>query len=311
MSKVLAITCPRIEENMSEIIDLVSPYGYEVQYSPPEGQGFDKTKMSTILNKAQIAIVGDDEVDSSVIDSCSNLSLVIKWGVGLDQIDLGYAQEKKIIILNSPSSLAIDVAEYSILLLMMLLRRTHTIDNEIRKNNWYKPTGERLEALNVGLIGFGNIGRAIYSRIHNFNTELFFYDPNLDESPYDLIEKKDLNFIKKNCRVIMLCCSLNEENIHLVDKKFLSEVENLPYIINVSRGQLIEEDSLVWALETRKISGAALDVFEEEPFDQSSKLKSFENVIFSSHNASNTFQANSDVNSSIINQLRNWMTDNE
>lgn len=311
MSKLLVITCPRTEESVPEIEAILEPFGYDVSYHPPDGQGFDSHEMCSILEKASIAIVGDDEIDASVIDTAKEIKLIIKWGVGMNQIDLDYAEKKSLTVVNSPSTLSTDVAEYTLLLMLLLLRKTNLVDTEIRNNNWYKPTGERLEGLDIGFIGFGNIGQSIYERIKNFNLNLFFYDPNVEESSYDLITKKDLRFIKQKCKIIILCCSLNDENYYLVDDEFIDELKNFPYIINVSRGQLIREDSLLSALDGKKIAGAALDVFEQEPLSTDSKLKSYKNVVLSSHNASNTFEANSDVNGSIINQLKDWVINNE
>ena len=122
-------------------------------------------------------------------------------------------------------------------------------------------------------------------------------------------EKKDIEYIKKNCDILVVTASLTKDTRNLLNYSFFNSLVKKPYIINVSRGSIINEKDLLNALEQGLISGCALDVFDEEPLNKGNQLKNIDNIIFSSHNASNTQEANQVVNSQVTDMILGWLNE--
>ena len=151
------------------------------------------------------------------------------------------------------------------------------------------------------------IGKQVSKLLKSFDANIYFYDPNVDSENTKNAKKQNLEYIQKKCEVIIISTSLNKQTSKLIDKSFFNSLKKSPVIINISRGKIINETDLIDALENQLISGCALDVFETEPLEQNSKLKNFENVILSSHNASNTVEANNAVNREVTEILLKWI----
>ncbi len=135
-----------------------------------------------------------------------------------------------------------------------------------------------------------------------------FANPNIVENvENNLGEKKNIEYIKENCDILVITASLTNDTKNLLNSDFFNSLGKKPYIVNVSRGSIINEKDLIDALEEELISGCALDVFEGEPINKDSQFKKFENVVFSSHNASNTQEANHSVNSQVTKILLKWL----
>ncbi len=304
----IIVTCPRyfseIEVLKSEISDK-----YKIDYFTPEDQGFSADEMKKNLFGANIAIIGDDQINDDILSDCTELSLIIKWGVGIDNIEIKNKEiYPNLTILNSPADIYIDVAEHIIFLIGSLYKKIPIIDYNMRTPGiWSKPIGKRLAGKNIGIIGYGMIGKQVTKLLNSFDTNIYFYDPDVNTVNTVNTEKQDLEYIQKYCEIIIISSSLNKQTYRLINKSFFSSLKKSPIIINVSRGKIINESDLIDALENQLISGCALDVFEIEPLEQNSKLKNFENVILSSHNASNTIEANNAVNHQVTEILLKWI----
>ena len=243
------------------------------------------------------------------MSNCTELNLLIKWGVGIDNIEIKNIENyPNLTILNSPTDIYIDVAEHIIFLIGSLYKKIPLIDFNLRTNgSWSKPIGNRLSGKNIGVIGYGMIGKQVSKLLKSFDANIYFYDPNVDSENTKNAKKQNLEYIQKKCEVIIISTSLNKQTSKLIDKSFFNSLKKSPVIINISRGKIINETDLIDALENQLISGCALDVFETEPLEQNSKLKNFENVILSSHNASNTVEANNAVNREVTEILLKWI----
>ena len=302
----IVVTCPRY---FSEIDNLRNQLGDKVNitHHNPENQGFSALQMESLLKDADIGVIGDDYVTDQTIENLKNLKLIVKWGVGVDNIDINKNRSYPI-IKNSPADIHIDVAEHTVFLIGLLYKKIHIIHDQIKKKNlWPKPTGNRISNKSIGLIGYGTIGKQLSKILEPLNTNLYFYDPNVEQSDHKTVEKVDLELVTKKCEIIIISASLTEESEYLINKDFFDSLLNQPILINVSRGKIVNENDLIYALKNNLISGCALDVFENEPINKDSQLKTFENVVFSSHNASNTHEANASVNSQVTEILLNWL----
>ncbi len=306
----IVVTCPRYFSEIDTLKSKISDK-YKINYFTPKDQGFSANEMKTNLFEANVAIIGDDQINDEVLSKCSELRLLIKWGVGIDNIEIKDKElYPNLTILNSPSDIYIDVAEHIIFLIGSLYKKIPIVDFNLKTtSNWFKPVGSRLAGKNIGIIGYGMIGKQVSKILNSFGTNIYFYDPDVNNENNKNAEKQNLEYIQKYCEVIIISSSLNNQTYRLIDKSFFTSLKKSPIIINISRGKIINENDLIDALENQLISGCALDVFETEPLEQNSKLKNFENVILSSHNASNTNEANDSVNLQVTEILLKWLNE--
>ena len=148
----IVITCPRYFSEINKLENLLKEYQVSLKSFSPIGQGFNSEEMKDLLQNATIAIVGDDEIDDYVVDNCKKLNLIIKWGVGIDNINISKDIPK---VLNSPGDIYIDVAEHIVYLIGSFLRHIPYIHDKILNHDeWYKPIGNRLMNKNIGFVGY-------------------------------------------------------------------------------------------------------------------------------------------------------------
>ena len=310
----LLITCGHLVRHIKDYIIELQNYGIEWQALNPKNQQFNSLEILELLPGYNFIIAGDDEINARVIQKASSkgLQAIIKWGIGVDNIDLKAAREFNIPVFNTPNVFGYDVAEQAMSYILSLSRSTHIIDYEVRKGNWKKIEGTSLYGKKLGIIGFGSIGKEIAKRGKAFSMDVFFFDPyfkkeSFVDNPFLQVE------FEKICQIsdfIVLACSLNKENIHLINKDSISMMVKKPYIINVSRGPLINEKDLIKALKEEKLRGVGLDVFEKEPLPIDSDLIKIRNCILGSHNSSNTIEAVKRVNNMTIKMVIDLMSNN-
>ncbi|MHC4338510.1 MAG: NAD(P)-dependent oxidoreductase, partial [Planctomycetota bacterium] len=227
---------------------------------------------------------------------------VVKWGIGVDNIDFGAAKDYGIAIRNTPSMFGREVADVAMSYMTALARETFFVDREVRASRWPnrwvragrwpKPCGISLKDKIVGLIGYGDIGKNIAKRAMASEMRAIIYDPAVKSGPVsDGCEAETWPNRLGDCDFIVLACPLTPENRHLLNAGAFSAAKNGVRVVNVARGPLIDESALVQALESGKVHSAALEVMELEPLPKDSRLRRFEKCIFGSHNASNTTEA--------------------
>jgi D-3-phosphoglycerate dehydrogenase len=221
----------------------------------------------------------------SLIEKLKNCKVIVRYGVGVDNIDLEAAKEKKIYVCNVKDYGTDSVAEHTLGLLMSISRRIVTRDPDVRKGNWSIGTEEKIYSLKgkiLGVVGYGNIGQAFVKKCSGLEfSKVLIYDPWFkNETNFELTNIE--NLFKKS-DVISLHLPLNEKTKYIVNKELISQMKSNAIIINTSRGGLIDEFSLSDALINEKIFGAALDVFEKEPPLKSNPLLSLKNVILTNH----------------------------
>ena len=303
----IVITCPRYFSEIKNLDSLLSKQDANIDYIEPLGQGFSLNEMKSNLQNASIAVVGDDQIDDSILEECKNLELIIKWGAGIDNINIKGTKPK---ILNSPGDIYLDVAEHTVFLIGALLKNIPSIHNQILLNNiWAKPVGTRIMNKNVGFIGFGRIGQQTAKILTSFGANIYFSDPFIQNLENNLGEKKEIEYLKEKCDILIITASLTDDTRNLLNNNFFNSLGKKPYIVNVSRGAIINEKDLIIALEKDLISGCALDVFEKEPLESLSEIRKSNKVVYSSHNASNTFEANKSVNSLVTNLILEWLNE--
>ncbi|MCF8709472.1 NAD(P)-dependent oxidoreductase [Rhizorhapis sp. SPR117] len=274
----------------------------EVVIPPLEGQQFSAAEMARHIVGVDIVIAGDDDIGASVLDAgkASSLKAVIKWGIGTDGIDKPHAARVGIPVYNTPGVFGEEVADLAISHLLMLTRKTHLMDRSVRTGGWLKAEGRTLSGLTAGVIGLGSIGQAIARRAAAFGMVVVGYDvARIESADLDAIGATQAPFdaVLERADVLFLACALMPENRHLIGRETLARVKPGVFIINVSRGPLVDEVALAQALAEGRVAGAGLDVFEEEPLPESSPLRGYEDrCTFSTHNGSNTVEAVARIN---------------
>ncbi|MFO7929545.1 MAG: hydroxyacid dehydrogenase [Candidatus Humimicrobiaceae bacterium] len=284
------------------------------------GQKIHKDAMNFLKNKGFEIIVSsspEDEVvrkqikdiDGLVVRTATKLSretilaakrlkVIGRTGKGVDNVDVKAASEKNIPVCNAPEANIMTVAEHAIAFMLALAKNLKAMDNAVRDLNWeirnnYVPVD--ISGKTLGLVGFGNIGRAMARKCYNaFNMDIIAYDPFLPEGlevnfPFKL--KGSLDEVFTEADFVSLHIPYTKQNHHLVGKNLLGKMKKGSFLINTSRGGIVEEEALASILKDGGIAGAALDVFENEPPQKDNPLLGIERVILTPHSAALTSES--------------------
>jgi D-3-phosphoglycerate dehydrogenase len=214
----------------------------------------------------------------------------VKWGVGVDNVDFQACERLGIPIENTPGMFGAEVADLAICYLIGLARDAFFIDREIREGRWPKPSGISLMGRTVGVVGLGDIGGNIARRCLALGLKVIGWDPGVKSIPKQVTYQRWPEGIE-DCDFIVFACALTPATEHMFNDDLLNKLKFGVRLINVSRGGLVNERVLVKALKSGLVLGAALDVFESEPLHKCHELRSFQQCVFGSHNASNTADA--------------------
>jgi D-3-phosphoglycerate dehydrogenase len=272
-------------------MEMLKEQGVEIALNP-YGRIMTKEEMMDAIREVDGIVVGVDPLDRDVLSEARNLKVISKYGVGTDNIDLRYAEEKGIKVTVTAGANTDAVADYTVALMLGAARRLVQIDRECRKSNWNKFTAVDIWGKTLGLIGMGNIGRAVAARAKGFNMKILSYD--LQQAPeYALangILYTGLQQILEESDFISLHLPLTDQTRHIIGKKELASMKSTAVIVNTARGGLIHEDALYEALRNKQIWGAGIDVFEDEP-PRNQGFFDLDNIVISSHSAASTHSA--------------------
>jgi D-3-phosphoglycerate dehydrogenase len=233
--------------------------------------------------------------DKDVIDQGVKLKIIARTGVGLDNVDLKTAGEHGIIVCNTPGTNDETVAEHVVAIVLAFAKQIIPLDLAVRKQRWkerFSPRQIDIKGKRIGLIGYGNIGKATAHKCKALGMEVWVFDPFIKNGNEGVTHVTDLNEIFKNCDFVSLHCPALPATRNMVNEHTLSLMKASAYLINTSRGELVDELALIGYLKNRKIAGAALDVFRQEPVDASNPLLNCPNVLLSPHVAGSTRESN-------------------
>jgi len=272
----------------------------------PVAERLNECDLLPIIESIDGVVCGDDEFTRRVIQHARKLKVISKWGTGIDSIDTVAAAEFGIKVYNTPDAFTDAVADSTLGYILCFARRLVGMNNEMRDGAWRKPEAFALRGRTLGVVGIGNIGRAVIRRARAFGMHLLGNDPIAPPESF-LVDSKlqmlPLNDLLEQSDFVTLHCDLNPTSFHLVAKTELQQMQSSAYLINTSRGPVIEEAVLVDALRQRWIAGAALDVFEVEPLPVDSPLRSMDNCLLAPHNANGDSVAHKRVHDSTIGNL--------
>ncbi|MFH1780850.1 MAG: phosphoglycerate dehydrogenase [Candidatus Nealsonbacteria bacterium] len=226
-------------------------------------------------------LCGDDKITENVLAHAPKLKVISKWGTGIDSIDQLAAAKKGIPVKNTVNAFTEPVADLVFNFMISLARGTIELNEKMHQGIWEKRVGTALWESVLGIVGMGNIGKAVLKRAEGFGMKVLCND--IKEIPGFKITP--LGQLLKEADFVTLHCDLNPTSRHLINQEHIALMKPTAFLINASRGPVVDQDVLVEALLAKKIAGAGLDVFEDEPLSGDSPLKKMQNVILSPHNA--------------------------
>ncbi|HQF69637.1 MAG TPA: phosphoglycerate dehydrogenase [Anaerolineaceae bacterium] len=252
-------------------------------------------------------ICGDDRFTPRVLEACSpRLKVISKWGTGTDSIDRAACERLGIQLKNTPNAFTIPVADSVLGYILAFARRQPWMDRAMKSGKWQKIPGRALSETTLGVVGVGNIGKAVLKRASAFGMRLLGND--IIPIPADFlqeyhVESVSLPELVSQADFISLNCDLNPTSRHLIHKDIIRLMKPDAVLINTARGPVVNEKDLIEALQQKRIAGAGLDVFEEEPLPADSALLHMENVLLAPHNSNSSPRAWENVHWNSIRNL--------
>jgi phosphoglycerate dehydrogenase-like enzyme len=260
--------------------------------------------LKAFLQNMDGAIIGRDRLNREVLDACPQLKAVSKFGVGLDNIDMGACEKARVRVLYSRGVNRRSVAEQTLGFMIFLMRNLYQTSIQLKSMQWQKEGGRQLSEKKIGVIGVGHIGKDIIELLQPFGCEIYVNDIVNQDQYY-----KRLNLLKatkarifKECDLITIHTPLTPKTRHMVRRKNLEMMKKSAFLINTARGAIVEKDDLEWALRNNIIAGAAVDVYETEPPQDRSFLQ-LPNLICTPHIGGNALEAVRSMGSHAIENL--------
>ena len=251
-----------LDKNHPLITEQLSEKGFvlEKDFSSSYEQVLEKIHLyEGIIIRSRIPL------DAHFLEKAKNLKFIARVGAGMENIDIAKAQELGIKLINSPEGNKDAVAEHVIGTLLVLMNRLFISSNEVKKGIWLREEnrGEEILGKTFGIIGYGNMGKAVAKRLSGFGCKTIFYDikPNLSDESATQVSLQEL---QENADILSLHTPLTEDTLYMIDEEFISKMKKNFYFINTARGKNLKTSALVNALKSGKIKGACLDVLEYE-----------------------------------------------
>ena len=237
-------------------------------------------------------ICGDDRYSERVIQKClPRLKVISKWGTGIDAINKPFAESVGVMVGNTTNAFTLPVSDSVMAYMLAFARRQPWMDRAMKAGIWEKIPGRSLSECTLGVIGVGNIGKAVIRRARGFGMRILGNDIQPIAPDFILenqVEMVSLGELLEQADFISLNCDLNPTSFHIMNAHALEMVKPDAVLINTARGPLVDEPALVAALQNKQLAGAAMDVFEVEPLPQDSPLRKMENVMLASHNSNSS-----------------------
>ena len=257
-----------------------------------EGKRYLNDDLVAFYKDANAIITGLENIDDELLSKLPSLKLIVKYGVGLDNIDLLACEKRGVKIGWTGGVNKNSVAEMALGFMLMLSRNLFTTANQLKSGTWNKSGGFSLSSRTIGIIGIGHIGKELVQMLKPFNCRILINDI-IDLSGYSSLNKVESvtkEYLFQNADLISIHTPLNSSTEDMINKEIILQMKKSVFLINTARGGIINEDDLKWALENNEIAGAALDVFNVEP-PEDSELMKFPNLITTPHTAGNSYEA--------------------
>ncbi len=261
----------------SKPLDMLKAAGLEVSFNP-HGRKLSREEVIELAADSEGLIAGTEPLDAEVLTRLKHLRVISRCGVGMDNIDLEAAKRLEIKVCSIPNSPAIAVAELTVGLILALLRHILSMNRDIRAGKWQKRMGNLLQGKKVGIIGFGRIGQKVAELVLGLGAQVIYCDPAVSKTGY---ASMSLDKLLSQSDIVSLHVSRGGNDAPLLSYEELRRMKKGSWLINCARGGVVDETALFQVLQEGWLSGAAVDVFEEEPYAGS--LAELDNVILTPH----------------------------
>ena len=298
----------RVEKRMRELFNVDLS---DAQYPVSRQELLSAIKEADIL----VPTIGD-KIDASLLSAASsNLKLIANYGAGYDHIDIKTALQRGIIVTNTPSVLTTDTADMTMALILAIPRKLREGHEEMQSGNWkgWSPSamiGMRITGKKLGILGMGRIGQAIAKRAKAFDLDINYHNrrrlhENI-EKPLSAKYWESLEEMLATVDILVVSASLNPSSLYLLDAKHLGKMKTSAYLVNISRGEIIDQKSLVRQLKDGKLGGAGLDVYDSEEII-GSDFKSLKNVFLLPHMGSSTLEGRIEMGEKVIINIKTYL----
>ena len=303
------------------VTDEVSAEGLALLTQEPRIQldmrlGLNKQQLLDIIGEYDAIITrSGTNVDRDLLDAGTNLKIVARAGVGIDNVDVDYASSKGVIVVNAPFGNTNSAAEHTMALLLSFCRNVTTANASLKSGEWKRGpfTGHELKAKIAGVIGLGKVGGRVATRLKAFECEVLACDPYISvKRAHDLgVKLVSHDEIYKNCDIITVHTPLNDETRNMVGPREFGLMKSGVIILNVARGGIVNEQALLDGLVSGKVIGGAVDVWSEEPpkSEHVKQLIACENLVVTPHLGANTFEAQVNVAIDVSQEIVNYLDD--
>jgi phosphoglycerate dehydrogenase-like enzyme len=281
------------------------------------GEAKNEAELISCLQRADAALIpGRTRITRSVMEACPNLKLIAKYGVAVDNIDVHTATELGIAVTNAPGVNSNAVAEMTIGLMLAVMRRIQFSRELIRTGTWEEETslGRELIGSTVGIVGYGNIARLVIRKLQGFEVRrilVFTESKRLQAPEFPNVEPVGLETLLRESDIVSLHKALTPQSRGMIGEGQLRLMKRSAFLINTSRGALLEEAPFLRALQERWIAGAALDVYEQEPLSPRSPLLSMNHVVLTPHIGGATYETRERLVTTIAQNIANFLTGRE
>jgi len=264
------------------------------------------------IKDADVILFSDIPINKDVIDSLEKCRLIIRYGIGYDNIDVKRAAERNIIVCNAPNYGVADVAEHAVSLIMSCAKRLTYMNDCVRDGLWdtsVMGASRRISGKTIGFVGFGKIAKYVCKLTNALGMKAIVYDPYIKTGCLEEYNAESVSFdeVLRQADYVSLHLPLSDKTRHLMGKNEFIKMKKTSVFINTSRGGLVKETELIDALENGVISGAGLDVFEDETGNIDSRILTMKNVTLTPHVAWNTYEGTVALHEEVTNNVLSFL----
>ena len=306
MKNTILFTAPYMIPFVDRFQPIFEKYDLEL-IIPDVHERMEESDLLKYAGQFDGTICGDDRYTERVIRACvPRLKVISKWGTGIDSIDAECCSRYGIKVGRTLNAFTLPVSDTVLGYILAFARRQPWMDKEMKSGSWEKIPGRSLNECTLGVIGVGNIGKAVTRRARAFGMQVYGTDIIDIDHVFITetgIQMTNLESLLSNSDFVSVNCDLNPTSHHLINHDTLALVKPNAILINTARGPIVEEEALIEALQTKRLAGAALDVFEYEPLPLGSPLLKMDNVLLAPHNSNSSPAARERVHWNTIKNL--------
>ena len=276
----ILITTSSFDLRHLRLADRLTEAGFEIVLNPYKRR-LTEDEVKSLLTKDVVGMIaGIEPLTERILKSAHSLKVIARCGVGLDSVDLGAAKKLGIKVSNTPDAPTLPVAELTLAHMLNLLRGVSTANYNIHKGDWKPFMGSLLAGKNVGIVGYGRIGRKVAELVSVFGASVLVHDVTPIQ-PDNKVRQMEFNDLLRESDIVTLHIPYSSDSYHIIGDEQIRQMKLGAYLLNISRGGLVDESALYNALIEKRLAGAGLDVFEQEPY--SGPLSTLENVLLTAH----------------------------